>query len=130
MKASTTAPAEPLLNIVVFSADVDRVMATRRAARNWPLRVHVEWAGSAHETVRRARELPAHLVLIDAEDQLDARAATARHLQRHRPAAATLTFADTQGAGGDAAGVWGWQCLAQVLDAWLELHLKSQALLA
>jgi hypothetical protein len=117
-----------LLRLLVMSSDISRVVATRHAACGWPAHVDVEWTCTWHEAVRRARELPAHLVIVDCSSGLTEGAALARHLKRHHPELDVLAFADVADTDvkrpGQPSIAWPWPALAMVLDEWLDLHLE------
>jgi hypothetical protein len=117
-----------LMHVVVVATDVARVVATRHAACGWPLRVNVEWVCTWHEAVRRARELPAVLVVVDCSDGITEGRALSRHLLRHQPGLEVLTFIDVDADGASAhADTWPWSALPLVLDDWLDSRLELAA---
>lgn len=116
-----------LMHVVVVAVDIARVMATRHAACGWPLQVNVEWVCTWHEAVRRARELPAALVVVDCSQRLTEGQALSRHLLRHQPGLEVLKFIDADGDGAHPqahGGAWPWSALPLVLDEWLDLRLE------
>lgn len=121
--------AKELINVLVVSLDLTRVTATRHAACGWPVPVDVEWTCNWHEAVRRARELPAQLVVVDCNRSVPEGAALAGHLKRHQPGLGVLAFADQAGDRRAAlkVSVWPWAALALVLDEWLGLHFKLRS---
>jgi hypothetical protein len=109
--------ADEQFHVLVVSIDVGRVMATRHAACGWPVAVNVEWTGTWHEAVRRARELPARLVVVDCDSGLGGGTSLARHLIRHQPGLEVLAFAEVDARQTHAKTVvWPWSALPQVLD--------------
>lgn len=117
-----------LFNILVVSTDVARVMATRHAACGWPLDVNVEWVGTWHEAVRRARELPARLAVVDCDVGLAEGTALVRHLTRHQAGLDVLAFAELDARCSHArTTVWPWSVLALVLDDCTRQQLSLRA---
>jgi hypothetical protein len=121
-----------LFNLLVVSSDVGRVMATRHAACGWPFEVNIEWVGTWHEAVRRARELPARLVVVDCDVGLAEGTALVRHLTRHvirhQPGVDVLAFAELEARCTHAkTTVWPWSVLALVLDDCILQQLNLNA---
>jgi hypothetical protein len=113
------------LHVLVVSADIARAMAARHAACGWPVPVNIEWVCSWHEAIRRARELPAHLVIVDCSRGHEG-PALARHLTRHSPALDVIALADIDSERTMADHiVWPWSALALVLDDWLGPHVEA-----
>jgi hypothetical protein len=115
-----------LINVLVVSRDLTRVTATRHTASGWPVPVDVEWTCNWHEAVRRARELPAQLVVVDCNGGVPDGVALAGHLKRHHSGLDVLAFADQAGDRRAAlkVSVWPWSALDLVLNEWLDLHFK------
>jgi hypothetical protein len=119
--------AEPF-HVLVVSIDVGRVMAARHAACGWPLEADIEWTQSWHEAVRRARELPANLVVVDCDAGLGGGTALVRHLMRHQPGLEVVAFAEVDARLTHAKTVvWPWSVLPQVLDHCVDSLLRRNA---
>jgi hypothetical protein len=115
-------------HVLVVSIDVGRVMATRHAACGWPIETGIEWTGTWHEAVRRARELPANLVVVDCDSGLGGGTALVRHLTRHQPGLEVVAFAEVDSRLTHARTVvWPWSALPQVLDHCVDGMLRRSA---
>jgi len=125
---SLSMPSTELFQLLVVSADVTRVMATREAARAWPAAVAIDWVCTWHEALRRARELPAQLVVVDCNPGTAEGPALARHLARHVQEVDVIAFVD-HGAEPAAlrSSAWPWAALPAVLGEWLDLQIKLRA---
>jgi hypothetical protein len=121
-----------VIHALVVSIDVARVIAVRHAACGWPMNVDVDWASTWHEAVRRARELPARLVIVDCDAGITESTALARHLSRHQPHLDVLAFAQTDGAQppSDKDIAWPWSALPLVLDEWFDLQCQLHGVAA
>ena len=101
-------------------------MAALKAARALPTKVAIDWVSTWHEAMRRARELPAQLVIVDCSDgTADSGAALARHLARHIDGVEVIAFADRSDKPQMVRiGAWPWSALPEVLGEWLDLQIK------
>jgi hypothetical protein len=120
--------ADEAFHVLVVSIDVGRVMAARHAACGWPLQAHIEWTNTWHEAVRRARELPARLVIVDCDSGLGGGTSLVRHLMRHQPDLEVLAFAEIDARQTHAKTVvWPWSALPQVLDHCVDAMWRGDA---